>query len=105
MHFTKYKKMKELIFKITQITTKGSHTLPEWFKLFLIHKAENYQLFKDNLEYFTDCSIDEYLEFTHPEDYVSNAFDFTLAMRPYPNYWEDVESEWFEILNNLKNKE
>lgn len=95
--------MKELNFKITQITTKGSYTLPEWFKMFLIHKAENYQLFSNNLKYFTDCSLDEYLEFTHPEDYISNAFDFTLAMRPYPNYWEDVESEWFEVLNRIIN--
>ena len=95
--------MKELNFKITQTTKKGSYTLPEWFRFFIIHKAKNYQLFNDNVKYFTGYYLNEYLEFTHPEDYISNAFDFTLAMRPYPNYWEDVESEWFEVLNRIIN--
>lgn len=91
--------------KLHSETIINTYEIKKWFIFFLIHKADNHKLFMQNLQYFTGLSFEEYAEFTKPEKYITNAFDFTLAMRPYPNYWEDVDAEWHEVLNNLKNKE
>lgn len=89
--------------KLHSETVIDTYEMKKRFIIFLIQKADNHKLFTQNLQYFTGLSFEEYAEFTKPEKYITNAFDFTLAMRPYPNYWEDVDAEWHEVLNGIIN--
>lgn len=74
-----------------------------FFGIFLL-ETHSWELFRFNNLFFNnngnpigDCYN------SNPEDFISNSFDFTLAMKPEPNYWEDLDAEWLDILNEINN--